>query len=453
MSSAAESYATKSAAAQGAAIGAGALDPRDMVELYLARAQSSPRIFARVAAERARREAAAAADRAKRGMRRHPLDGVSLTWKDLVDVQGEPTHAGSRLLAGRAPAGADAPLVARAAAAGLVCLGKTHLSELAFSGLGYNPMTQTPPNVYDADAVPGGSSSGAATSVAFAAAAAAVGSDTGGSVRIPAAWNGLAGLKTSIGRLPMAGVTPLSPSLDTIGPIVRDTADAALLFSVLAAEPPADLRGADLRGARFLIATTVMFDNISPNRRAAFEHAIAALRRAGAECVEAEMPEFAQTLAVLSTDGAIVNSEGYALWGERIEAAPDQIFDQIRERFRSGREKRADQAEAAHLKIAELRRAAAARLAGFDAVLSPTTPNDPPPLARVAAEPHYYVEQNLLALRNTRLGSLLNFCALTLPTPPAQGVFPGALMIAAAGAQEARLLRLGSAIERALQEA
>ncbi|MEM9852213.1 MAG: amidase family protein, partial [Pseudomonadota bacterium] len=212
---------TQKAGALGREIGAGRIDPVDLTEAVLDAIAShpmAPRIYARTTPERALAEAKAARDRAKAGTRRGPLDGVPVSWKDLFDTAGCATEAGSKLLAGHVP-DADATVVATAAARGLVTLGKTHMSELAFSGLGLNPVTATPPNIHDPDALPGGSSSGAAASVAYGLAPIAMGSDTAGSVRIPAAWNDLVGLKTTHGVLPGAGVAPLCPRFDTAGPI------------------------------------------------------------------------------------------------------------------------------------------------------------------------------------------------------------------------------------------
>ena len=219
------------AEALGHGIGRGEIDARELTEVYLAAIESHPQgtgIYARVTAERARAEAAAAADRAAAGLRRGPLDGVPIGWKDLFDTAGIATEAGSALLAGRVP-DRDAPVVAAATRAGLVCLGKTHMTELAFSGLGLNPVTATPPNINDPDLAPGGSSSGSAAAVAFGVAAAAIGSDTAGSVRIPAAWNDLVGLKTTHGLLSLDGVVPLRPPSTPSGRC-RSVADAALLL-------------------------------------------------------------------------------------------------------------------------------------------------------------------------------------------------------------------------------
>jgi aspartyl-tRNA(Asn)/glutamyl-tRNA(Gln) amidotransferase subunit A len=250
-----DSWLWMSAATLGRGIAAGGIDARDLTEVYLAAIDAHPdaaAIYARLTPSRARAEADAARARAAAGTRRGPLDGVPLSWKDLFDTAGVATEAGSALLAGRVPT-ADAEALRRAARAGLVALGKTHMTELAFSGLGVNPVTATPPNINDPELAPGGSSSGAAASVAFGLAAAGIGSDTGGSVRVPAAWNDLVGLKTTHGAVPLDGVVPLCASLDTVGPLTRSVEDAALVHAVLAGEPPVDLTGATLAGVRLFV--------------------------------------------------------------------------------------------------------------------------------------------------------------------------------------------------------
>ncbi|MEO1611964.1 MAG: amidase, partial [Pseudomonadota bacterium] len=227
-------YIKASAAETGRRIGAGEWDAREVTEAYLAAIEASPHanaIYARVTVDQARAEAAAAAERAAAGVRRGPLDGVPISWKDLYDTAGVGTEAGSAMLAGRVPE-TDATVVARARRAGIVSLGKTHMTELAFSGLGLNPVTATSPNRFDPKLAPGGSSSGAAASVAYDLAAAGIGSDTGGSVRIPSAWNSLVGLKTTHGLLPDDGVVLLCPGFDTVGPLCRTVEDAALLIAI-----------------------------------------------------------------------------------------------------------------------------------------------------------------------------------------------------------------------------
>ncbi|MEN8838118.1 MAG: amidase family protein, partial [Celeribacter marinus] len=321
----------------GRAIDAGRIDPVDLTAHFLERAKThllSGRIYARVMEDRAMAEAEAAAYRAKNGIRRGILDGVPVSWKDLFDTTGVATEAGSALLKDRIPT-ADAEVLRRASASGLVALGKTHMSELAFSGLGLNPVTATPPCVNNEDAVSGGSSSGAATSVAYGLAAGAIGSDTGGSVRIPAAWNDLVGFKTTSGRLPLDGVVPLVASFDTVGPICKTVEDAAELFAVLDGSPSPDLRGSSLVGARFLILDSVVFEGIRAEPLNGFERAVEALKSAGAQVERASLPCVEEAMAL---SAILFNTEAYAEWRDVIEAAPDLMFPPILDRFRAGRD-------------------------------------------------------------------------------------------------------------------
>jgi aspartyl-tRNA(Asn)/glutamyl-tRNA(Gln) amidotransferase subunit A len=293
-----QAWLKMTAADLGRGIGAGEIDPVALCQTYLDAIDAHPlsdRIYARVTAERALSEAGAAAKRAKTGHRLSPLDGVPISWKDLFDSAGTVTEAGSNLLKGRVP-DRDAAVLANATAMGLVCLGKTHMSELAFSGLGYNPITATSPCVNDADAVSGGSSSGAAASVAFGLAAAGIGSDTGGSVRIPAAWNDLVGLKTTAGRVSLEGVVPLALRFDTIGPLCRSVEDAGLLLAALEGTKPADLAGTSLEGRRFARLRTVALDDLRAEPAAAFDTAVKALEEAGAVIEDIEIPEVPKLL-------------------------------------------------------------------------------------------------------------------------------------------------------------
>ena len=258
-----------SAADLGRGIERGEIDPLQLTQTYLEAIDAHPlrdRIYARVTHDRALAEATAAAERARAGQRRSLLDGVPISWKDLFDTADIGTESGSDLLLGRVP-DSDALVLRNATAMGAVCLGKTHMSELAFSGLGLNPVKESPPCVNDADAVSGGSSSGAATSVAFGLAACGIGSDTGGSVRIPSAWNDLVGLKTTSGRVSLEGVVPLCLKFDTVGPLARTVEDAALYLALLEGTPAVDLRGASLKGRRFADLQTLSLIHISEPTR------------------------------------------------------------------------------------------------------------------------------------------------------------------------------------------
>ena len=431
------------AADLGAGIGAGDIDPVDLAETYLAAIAAHPlrdRIYARVTADRARAEAAAARDRAGAGLRRGPLDGVPVSWKDLFDTAGVATEAGTKLLEGRVP-GRDAAVLQAATAAGLVCLGKTHMSEIAFSGLGLNPMTATPPCRNDANAVAGGSSSGAAASVAFGLAAAAIGSDTGGSVRIPAAWNDLVGLKTTHGLLPMQGVVPLCQSFDTIGPLCRTVTDAALVTAALGGHMAPDLTGASLRGLRLMTLETVVMDDVHATPLQAFDRAVARLAEAGATIARVAFPPLTEAFDM---SGTLYAAESYGWWRSAVEAAPEKMFPQILERVRGGRSVSGPDYVAAWIRLREIRADFLAATAGYDAVIMPTAPILPPNIDRLLQDDAYYKAQNLLALRNTRVANLMDLVSVTLPTDvPSCGI----LFNMARGA-EGRLLRLGAAAER-----
>ncbi|MBE9637673.1 amidase [Salipiger mangrovisoli] len=435
----------KSAAELGRAIGRGEVDPVDLAQAYLDKIAAHPlkdRIYARVTPERALAEAKAASDRAKAGRRLSPLDGVPVSWKDLFDTAGVATEAGSALLSGRVP-DTDAKVLQTATAMGLVCLGKTHLSELAFSGLGLNPVTATPPSVNDAEAVAGGSSSGAAASVAFGLAAAAVGSDTGGSVRIPSAWNDLVGLKTTWGRLSLVGAVPLASRFDTVGPLCRTVEDAALMLAALEGRRAPDLAGASLEGVRFAALTTIVMDDLRPEPAAAYQSALDRLAAAGAEITPIDVPE----VAVPMGDAAVLyTSEAWATWGADITSRGDLMFPPVKERFEGGKSFSAAQYITAWDRMMKARAAWAEATAGFDAVLCPTAPNLPPKVDRLLSDDEYYVTENLLTLRNTRVGNVMGLCVTTLPTgTPSCGI-----SLMGAPMAEDRLLRLSAAAETAL---
>ena len=433
-----------SASDLGRAIGAGKLDPVDLLDGYYDAIDSHPlrdRIYARLTRTRARAEAEAAARRARSGHRLGLLDGVPISWKDLYDTAGVVTEAGSKLLEGRVPQ-ADAAVLQNATAAGLVCLGKTHMTELAFSGLGLNPVTQSPPCVNDPDAVSGGSSSGAATSVAFGLAAAGIGSDTGGSVRIPAAWNDLVGLKTTSGRLSLKGVVPLCARFDTVGPLCRSVEDAAELLAVLEGGKPADLTGVSLQGLRLMILENGV-QNARAEPLAAFEAAVDRLARAGAAIETRHLPVVDEAMDLA---GALYTTEAYATWADEIEAHPEKMFPAIRQRFETGKNYSGVEYVRAWQRLDAIRDKFAAETAGFDAVILPSSTIMPPNMQRLIDDQEYFIAENLLALNNTRMGNLMGGAGLTLPT----GVASAGLMFIGTPMGEERLLRIGRAAEAAL---
>lgn len=434
------------AADLGREIDKGRINPVELAEAYLDKIDAhalTPRIYARLTAARARGEAMGAASRAGSGFRKGLLDGVPISWKDLFDTAGTATEAGSALLRGRTPT-KDAEVLEKSTLAGTVCLGKTHMSELAFSGLGLNPVTATAPCLNDDKAVAGGSSSGAAASVAFGLAPAAIGSDTGGSVRIPAAWNDLAGLKTTPGLLPLTGTVPLCERFDTIGPLAHSVEDCALLLAAMQGQRPVDLAGTSLGNARFAVLETIALDDLRPGPAKGFDDACARLTRAGARLERITAPEVAEAMDLA---GMLFTAEAYAIWRDTIEAAPEKMFPRILERFRAGAQVQAADYIAAWRRLEILRGQWVDRVAGYDAVILPTSPILPPHSNRLMTDQDYYITENLLSLRNTRIGNLMGLAVLTLPTSqPSCGV-----SFMAPAFEEGRLLRLGAAAERALR--
>lgn len=440
-----KTWTNMTAADLGRAIDKGTINPVELCEAFLDKIASHPlasRIYARTTPARARGEAMGAASRAKTGQRKGLLDGVPISWKDLFDTAGVETEAGSALLKGRLPQ-ADAAVLTAATRDGLVCLGKTHMSELAFSGLGLNPITATSPCINDEKAVSGGSSSGAAASVAFGLAPAGIGSDTGGSVRIPAAWNDLVGLKTTTGRLPLTGVVPLCETFDTVGPLARSVEDCAHLLAAMENRRAPDLEGTSLSGARLMVLETVALDDLRERPARGFDDALARLARAGAKITRGGLPELSEAMSLTST---LVTAEAYGIWGPTVETAPEKMFPRILERVRAGADVKASDYVAAWRRLRVIRDLWAEMSAGYDAVMLPTAAILPPDANRLMTDFDYYISENLLSLRNTRIGNLMDVCALTLPTAePSCGI-----SFMAGPMQEDRLLRLGIAAERAL---
>ena len=423
------------------------IDPVEALEAFFDAIQKSTltdRIYVEVTKARAVGEAEDARKRQKFNARIGPLDGVPVSWKDLFDVAGHQTTAGSDLLKGRIPTN-DCEILKLASINGLVTLGKTHMSELAFSGLGLNPITQTPPCVNDLGAVAGGSSSGAAASVAFGLAPAAIGSDTGGSVRIPAAWNDLVGLKTTLGRVSMQGVIPLCRSFDTVGPIVKTVEDAALIFSILTGNKPVDLKPKPFEGGRLAILKGTALNDLQQKPALAFEEAVKDLLKFGFKIEEIEVAEVESALTLSSL---VYPSEAYAEWRDDIEASPDLMYEEILQRFRGGRDVLVSDYLKAMRDLEVFKRKYVEKTSEFDAVILPTCPILPPNLERLKSDNGYYVSQNLMALRNTRIANLLGICALTIPTNHSScGV-----SIMALPNMEEKLLRLGRAAELAIRK-
>jgi len=397
------------------------------------------------------RAAAAAADTLRAaGLVPSPLAGIPVSVKDLFDVAGSPTRAGSVVLSAAPPAVADAPVVARLRAAGAVIVGRTNMTEFAYSGLGINPHYGTPRNPYDraTGRIPGGSSSGAAISVTDGMAVVALGTDTGGSVRIPAALCGLCGFKPTASRVPTAGAYPLSFTLDSIGPLATSVRDCALTDAILAGDatplepPPPAAR------LRFLAPTTLVLDGADAHVLASFERALAALRAAGASVDVAPLPAL-DGIAGVTAGGGFSAAEAYAWHRALLERHEAQYDPQIARRILRGKTLTAadyiDLLRARAAYIAALR----AQTDGYDALLWPTCAIVAPPIAGLLADDEAYARINLLVLRNTSLINAADGCALTVPMH-APGTAPAGLMIAGANGNDRRILALGATVERAL---
>jgi aspartyl-tRNA(Asn)/glutamyl-tRNA(Gln) amidotransferase subunit A len=424
----------------------GELDPVDVAEAHLARCQVGD-VLRLLTAERARAQADAAHRRWRRGRLLGPLDGVPIVIKDLLDTAGDVTGAGSAALFAGPPAAHDAPVVARLDAAGAVFLGKSTMTELAFSGLGMNPHTGTPGNVIDPRRVPGGSSSGSAVAVARGWAVAAVGSDTGGSVRIPASFQGLVGLKTTDGAIPTDGAVALSTTLDTLGPIARDAADAWALWRAMAALPVADLAEAPARG-RFWAPPTVWRHELDPGVRSRFEAALDALRSAGHEVVEDPLPELAELDGLFVRYGSFAAHEAWALYEEMITRDGDRMDPRVVSRVRPV----AGRPSSDYLRLGyardRLRGAVWIAAAGYDALLAPTVAVAPPEIAPLEASDDAYVAANARVLRSTTIVNLLGAPAATVPIGADEHRLPVGLMITTSPGEDAAALAWAGVVER-----
>ena len=435
----------------GRRIAAGKADPRDLVREAFARIAECDRdhsIFVRLLEARAGAEAQAAYQRARSGALRSPLDGVPLAWKDNIDIAGAPTEAGSRLLTGRV-SNADAPVVEVTTRAGLIAIGKTNMVELAYSGLGYNPHTGTPRNPFDdvLARLPGGSSSGSGIAVARHLAPLAIGTDTGGSVRIPAAWNNLVGLKTTAGRIGTIGLVPLSPSLDTIGPIARDVADAAALFEILCTEPHIDLGAAMPGNLRLIGLEGPVLGAVEPDTRTTISGAIDRLAGAGMRIERRSLRSIEAAAAVQSPAAA----ESFALWGDLVAAQPGVAFALVEERVIASGAITASQHINAKARLAALTRLFTQETAGFDAVLMPTVAMRAPPIAEVEASAEAYRAANVKALSLPSLANRLGLCAITVPAGFAGApLLPVGLTIVGRPFDERRMLQIAAAVERTL---
>jgi len=431
-------------------LAAGATSARKLVEECLARiadpAGEGERTFIHV--DKAAAIAAADAMDHLRKANAAPsrFAGIPVSIKDLFDIEGQVTRAGSRALEDSAAAEADAPVVARLRRAGFVVIGRTNMTEFAYSGIGINPHYGTPKSAWNRKEghVPGGSSSGAAVSIADRMAYGALGTDTGGSCRIPAAYNGIVGFKPTQRRIPLDGGVPLSFSLDSFGPLANSVACCAALDAVLAAEPIAPLAPGPIKGMRLAVPTTVALDDLDDAVAKTFERALETLSREGALIDRIAVPEFLD-VGVMNTKGGFAAAESYA-WHRYLIASHGDVYDpRVRIRILRGEAISA----ADYIDLVNGRRSliarANARLAPYDALVMPTTSNTPPRIADLADD-KAFAAANLRSLRNCSLINMIDGCAISLPAHR-EGEVPVGLMLASSGGSDRRIFELAAAIE------
>ncbi|WP_181705188.1 amidase [Chthonobacter rhizosphaerae] len=446
----------RSALQLGALIQSGLLDAEQVAESTIATIEASddPAVFTRVTAGRALTEAREAARRIRSGRPRGPLDGVPVAWKDLFDIEGIVTTAGSRVLADDPPAAADAPVVARLKSAGMVSVGKVNMTEFAFSGLGLNPHYGTPRNPHGRDVprIPGGSSSGSGVSVAAGLVPVSIGTDTGGSVRIPAAFNGIVGYKATRGRYPMAGVYPLSSSLDSLGVLCRTVADAVAVDAALTGRVSSPVLRGRVEGARLVVPSNVVFDGAESGVVTAFEAALERLRAAGATVERRPFPAFDEVLAVLGRHGPLVTAEAYALHADRLAGPGASEMDRrVVARTRLGA--KISLVDYIAVQAARARLTETARADLGDAVLiHPTLPHVAPPIADLEADDDHFVAVNAKTLRNTMLGNFLDFCGVTLPCGRGDAGMPVGLLVSGGANTDEAVLSFALAAEAVVAE-
>ena len=396
-------------------------------------------------------EAAEAMDRLRRANAApSPYAGTPVSIKDLFDIKGQVTRAGSRALDDSAPADADAPVVARLRRAGFIVIGRTNMTEFAYSGIGINPHYGTPKSTWRREVghVPGGSSSGAAVSVTDGMAHGALGTDTGGSCRIPAAYNGIVGFKPTQRRVPREGGVPLSFTLDSFGPLANSTQCCATLDAFLADEPDAPLQPRPIKGMRLAVPTTVVLDELDDAVARTFERALATLSRAGALIEHIEVPEFLD-VGVINSKGGFAASESYA-WHRYLLTSKGDVYDpRVSIRIlRGGSMSAADYIDLLNARRSLVARAAA-RLAPYDALVMPTTANPPPRIADLADD-KAFTTANLRSLRNCTLINMIDGCAISLPAHR-EGDVPVGLMLASSGGADRRIFELAAGMEGAIR--
>ena len=429
----------------------GRRNPIDLVAEVFDRiaTHDDPALFIRTLRPRAEAEARAAHERLRSGNPASLVDGVPLAWKDLFDLRGTVTTAGSVVLQGAPPATADAALVNAAMRAGMISVGTVNMTEFAYSGIGSNPHYGTPRNPCDPVVArsPGGSSSGSGAVVAAGIVPVSIGTDTGGSIRIPAAFNGVVGYKTSVGHHPMEGVFPLSRSLDTLGPLAQTVADCVLADAALRGLRNPVAQAAPVTALDFVISDTHMMDDLSPAVADNFEAAVRRLTAAGARVRPIALPELREVADLMGRYGPLTSAEAMDVHHERLSSPDaDRIDPRVVRRIRM-----ADGMSAVDLiRLSQGRRDwithINARL-GSAILICPTTPSVAMPIAPLEADVEVFFHHNFRTLRNTAIGNFLDWCGLSIPSGKDGEGMPTGFMLSAPHGHDLAVLSAGLAIE------
>jgi aspartyl-tRNA(Asn)/glutamyl-tRNA(Gln) amidotransferase subunit A len=445
----------KSIAQLSVLIQSGSLDPVALAEetLDAIRTYEDQAIFTQLLERRAKEEAAASSKRLREGRSRGLLDGIPVAWKDLFAIAGLPTTAGSVVLADAAPAEHDADVVRALQAAGMIAVGRVNMSEFAFSGLGLNPHYGTPlnPLATDVPRIPGGSSSGSAVAVAAGLVPVAIGTDTGGSVRIPSAFNGLVGYKASHGRYSMGGVFPLSTSLDSLGPLCRSVQDAIWVDAAMRGRFVPEIERAEAGGLSIVVPTNIVMDDAQDGVLAAFEATLARLSAAGVKIRRAAFPAFERLFELMAEYGPLVTAEAFVLHHRRLAGPEAQAMDRrVVARTRLG-ERTTLIGYLETLKVREqLIKEVAATLGPNEFIAYPTVAHVAPALGPLEANDELFIKINGRTLRNTAIGNFLDWCGVSLPCGTGEAGMPVGFLLSAPKNHDERLLGAALTLEEAV---
>jgi aspartyl-tRNA(Asn)/glutamyl-tRNA(Gln) amidotransferase subunit A len=425
---------------------------RDRLEIALARIADPKGEGARACLTVYSEESRAAADasdaRWKFGHELGPLDGRIVTIKDLFDVKGEPTRAGSKIMADAAPANQDAPAVRRLRAAGTVIVAKTNMTEFAYSAMGINPHYGTPGNPADRSRVPGGSSSGAAVSVADGMCDIAIGTDTGGSCRIPASFCGVVGYKPTARLVPKEGAFPLSETLDSIGPLARNVADCALTHRVLAGKMPSAPAPAGLAGLRLGILAGQLLEELDATVGKGFEDALGRLGKAGARLTDFST-QLLTRMQAANHKGGLPPAEAMSVHSAYFDSRKDEFDQRVWQRINLGRSMTVSDYLHLRKERARLANAWDEECAAYDALILPSTPEVAPIIAEANASDEVFFARNARGLRNTAFANFFDLCAISLPMPT--NGLPAGLQLVARNGEDKRLFAVALAVEATLR--